>query len=457
METILEHLKKHREQHLTNLSSWLKIPSISADAQYDEYCEEAAIFLSNHLNKIGFEKIERLQTSAHDVIYTEWLKAPGKPTIMIYGHYDVQPPGDLSEWKTPPFEPTVDANQFIHGRGTSDDKGQVMMVCNALEALFAANKSLPVNVKVFIEGDEESGPAGAEAIEKYAERLGCDAIIICDTGWSSDQSPTIYYGARGLAYYELVVTGPNTDLHSGHYGNLAVNPLNALVDLLAKVRGSDGRFAIPNFYDDVAQATEEEKSLMDSYPVAIEDVKKRIGVDALFKTLPGHTARSMLCVEPSFDLCGIVGGYIGKGAKTIVPSSVKAKLSFRLVPDQNPDKITELLRKFISNNLPAGVKGELTPLNVGAAWSTDINDPFLQCAAKVMSETFDKKALLAREAASIPIVSTIKNNFDVPIILAGMGLPDDGIHTTKEKFSLKQYYAGAEMVARMLLAFANIK
>lgn len=453
MESVTKYLHAHRDAHLARLCEWLRMPSISADPAYDAQTGQAATFIADHLRRIGLSNVERWKTDAHDVVYGEWLKAPGQPTIMLYGHYDVQPPGDEAAWATPPFEPTV-RGRTLWGRGTADDKGQTMMACNAIEAWLAAAGKLPVNLKCYIEGDEESGPAGADAVSTYAERLGCDAIMICDTSWTAPDLPSIYYGARGLAYYEVTVRGPATDIHSGMYGNVVTNPANVLCEVLGKVRGADGRIAIPGFYDHVVSPTDAERTWMREFPVDAPAVCATTGAPTLMTPLPGETPRTMLCTLPSFDLCGLVGGYTGAGPKTIIPQSARAKVSFRLVANQDPAQVTVQFRKFLADHMPAGVACDCASLNESPAWLTPIDDPYLQQAATVFREQCGR-VLVAREGASIPIVANFREVLNVPVILCGMGLPDDGIHTTAEKFSLDQYDKGAECIAHMLQAFAK--
>ncbi len=455
-ENVLSYLRDHRVAHVERACEWLRIPSVSADRQFDPHTTQAAQFIADHFKKIGLENITKLPTSAHDVIYADWCHAPGKPTILFYGHYDVQPPDPIDQWKTPAFEPT-ERDGFLHGRGTADDKGQVMMVCNALEAWFGTQQSLPVNIKCFIEGDEESGAAGSEALLREAKRLHCDAVLIADSPWQSPTRPTIYFGARGLSYFDLTIEGTRTDLHSGMYGNLIRNPVNVLCDAIAGLRDDNGHITIPGFYDAVVHPTPQELALLDETPVDAAAIAKTTGASAVVPPPKNLSLRAHLCTVPSFDVCGISGGYAGEGAKTIIPARAKAKLSFRLVPNQDPHAIENGLRTYLQEKLPPEVRFTLTTLNTGRAWATPVDDPFLQTCAHTVSEFFGVKAALLRLEASIPIVSTLFEVMQVPVILFGMGLPDDGIHSPFEKFSLDHYHRGAECYATLLHQLGQVR
>lgn len=446
---VTNYLREKRPQHLQTLCDWLKMPSVSADDAFRPACVQAANFLAEHFKKIGIENVKLLPTTGHEIVYGDWLHAPGKPTILLYGHYDVQPADPIDLWETPAFEPNI-RNGNIHARGSCDDKGQVMMIVNAVEAWLATQKNLPVNIKFFIEGDEESGPQGSEAVHTYAKDLGCDAILICDTSWITPDVPTIYYGLRGLVYYELTVRGAARDLHSGQFGNLVYNPVNVLCELIAKVRGADGKILIPGFYDDVLWPTDAQQKELASVPLDPAAHAKELGVPQLYPPQPGWSHRSMNSAYPTFDVCGMFGGYTGKGAKTVLGNEARAKMSFRIVPNQMPDQLEKIVRKFIGDNLPKGVTWSIDVLNTAEAFYADPNGPFLQQAKEVLAEVTGKPAVLAREGASIPIVTAFQAALKKPVVICGMGLPDDSIHSPYEKFAVAQYEQGGEFVAALL-------
>lgn len=455
MEKQLHHyLQSHHQAHLEQLFTWLRIPSISADPAYHAHCAAAADFLVGHLKRIGFATVHKLPTTAHDVVYAEWLGAPDKPTILLYGHYDVQPPDPLEQWQSPPFEPEI-RQGFIHGRGTCDDKGQVMMMLNALEAWHAVTGSFPVNIRCYFEGDEESGLAGVHAVAKYKELLTSDAVLVCDTAWVDDNRPSLFYGMRGIAFVELAVRGAKQDLHSGLYGGLVYNPINVLTEVLAKLRAPDGAVAIPGFYDDVAPISAQELAAMREVDYDAASLRERLGVAALFPTRQGLPHKAMQCAQPTMDLCGIIGGYTGEGAKTVIASTARAKVSFRLVPNQDCQKIFDAFEAFVATHMPAGVTWTLSGHHGAGAYLTPFENPYLQAAARVMTETFGAKCVLARDGGAIPILMAFQEAIGAPAVLCGMGLPEDAIHSPFEKFSVTQYQRGSEFIARLLAAFAE--
>ncbi len=449
---VIDYLRQHHTEHLERLKTWLRIPSISADPACDADTKRAGRFIADHLRAIGLQNVTFFPTAAHDVVYGEWLGAPGKPTIMVYGHYDVQPPDPLEQWESPPFEP-VERNGFLHGRGTCDNKGQILFILNAIEAWLKTTGSLPVNIKCFIEGDEESGPAAEAAIHDQAKRLQCDAVMIADTPWADDETPTILYGARGSAFFEIVVRGPKHDVHSGIYGGLIQNPALALCEALAKVKDAAGRLTIPGFLDDVAPVSPRERTMMESHPVSEDAIKRNTGVPALLSPEPGETYRTMNCARPTFEIIGMVSGYTGPGQKTIIPAEARAKISCRLVPGQAPQKFESQLRAFFDQHLPKSVTWECLSTRAAPAWLNDIDNPYFTKTVEVASRVLNAKAILAREPASIPIVATMREVLKVPVVLFGMGLPGDSIHSPFEKFSIAQYQRGAECYAALFEAF----
>ncbi len=451
----LEYLQQHREQHLETLKAWLRIPSISADPAYDAHTKKSGQFIAEHLQRIGLRNITTFPTSAHDVIYGEWLGAPGKPTIMVYGHYDVQPPDPLDQWESPPFEPVV-RDGFVHGRGTCDNKGQILFILNAIEAWLATTGQLPVNIKCFIEGDEESGPAAVEALRQQRERLQCDAVVIADTPWIDEHTPTILYGARGTAFFEIVVRGPQHDVHSGIYGGLIYNPALVLCEVLAKAKEADGRITIPGFLDDIAPVSARERKLIEAHPIDVAATKENTGVRELLPTEPGETHRMMNCARPTFDIVGMISGYTGPGQKTIIPAEARAKISCRLVPGQDPTQFTARMKAFFAKHMPSGVTWECVSSHAAPAWLNDLDDPYFATTVDVASRVFQTQAVLSREPASIPIVATMRSVLQAPVILFGFGLPEDGLHSPFEKFSIEQYQRGAECYVALFEAYGKM-
>lgn len=455
-DPVMDYLRAHQQQHVETLKAWLRIPSISADPSHDPHTRKAGQFIAEHLRRIGLNNITMLPTSAHDVVYGEWLGAPGQPTILVYGHYDVQPPDPLEQWQSPPFEP-VERDGFLHGRGTCDNKGQIMFILNAIEAWLATTGALPVNIKCFIEGDEESGMAGEEAVRADVERLQCDAVVIADTPWSDAQTPTVLYGARGTAFFEIVVRGPKHDVHSGIYGGLVPNPAFALCQALAQAKDAHGRIQIPGFLDEIAPVSPREQQMMQAHPIDVAAVQRETGARALLTPEPGETYRTMNCARPTFEIVGMVSGYTGPGSKTIIPETARAKISCRLVPGQDPTKFAQQMTEFFTRHLSHDVSWECVVAVAAPAWVNDIDDPYVTTTAEVAGRVLRTPALLAREPASIPIVSTMRDVLRVPVVLFGMGLPGDGIHSPFEKFSLQQYHRGAACYAALFAAYGQMK
>lgn len=453
---VIDYLRAHRQQHVATLQDWLRIPSISADPTCDPHTRQAAEFIATHLRRVGLTNVTMLPTSAHDVVYGEWLSAPGKPTIMVYGHYDVQPPDPLEQWASPPFEPVV-RDGFLHGRGTCDNKGQIMFIINAIEAWLATTGTLPVNIKCFIEGDEESGPAGGEAVRAEASRLQCDAVVIADTAWSDAHTPTVLYGARGSAFFEILVRGPKHDVHSGILGGLVPNPAVALCQALAQAKDAQGRIQIPGFLDDIAPMNPREQQMIAAHPIDVDAVKRTTGARNLIPPEPGQTHRAMNCARPTFDIVGMVSGYTGHGTKTIIPETARAKINCRLVPGQDPKKFAERMTAFFAKHLPSYVAWECVTTHAAPAWLNDFENPYFRTTVDIAGQALGMKVILAREPASIPIVSTMREVLGVPVVLFGMGLPDDGIHSPFEKFSLQQYHRGAECYAALFEAYGGMQ
>src|SRR5579872_1136273 len=432
---------------LDELKDFLRIPSISTLPEHKSDVLKAANFVADSLKRAGLENVEIIATSGNPLVYGDWLHAPGKPTVLCYGHYDVQPPDPLELWQSPPFEPAVrDGN--IYARGSADDKGQMYMHIKAVEALRAVNGTLPVNLKFLIEGEEEVGGASiASYVAKNPAKLEADVALVSDTALYADGLPTLCIGLRGLVYMEVEATGPARDLHSGLYGGAAPNPVFGLIELLAKCKDPQGNIRLPGMYDDVAPPAQAEKESWKLLPFREADfLKNEVGSRALAGE-PGYSVLERTWARPTFEVHGIAGGFTGAGAKTVIPSKATAKVSFRLVPRQNPDKIVASFREFVRKHTPRGIQTEIRVLSSGPAIMVNPNHPAIQVAARAFSEMLGRPTVFIRSGGSIPIVGDFAQYVGIPTILMGFGLPDDGLHSPNEKYRLENYYTGIMTIA----------
>jgi len=447
---VLSRIDADKETYLEELKDYIRIPSISTDPAYKAEVLRAAAFLEGKLREAGLET-EQIQTKGNPLVYAEWLGAPGKPTILFYGHYDVQPADPLELWRNPPFEPTVEGDKLV-ARGSTDDKGQSYTHAKAVAAILAERGSLPVNVKFLVEGEEESG---GEAIDRYVredggKRLECDAVMISDTSLYAPGQPSLIYGLKGLCYMEIKVTGPNRDLHSGTFGGAVTNPLNALGQIIAKLRDEKtGKILIPGFYDDVRPLEDWERKEFAALPFDEEAYRTELGVPELFGE-EGYSTRERTWARPTCDVNGIFGGYMGKGAKTVLPSWGGAKVSMRLVPDQDPKKIAKLFTDYAQSVAPPGVKVEVETLHGADPVVVEVQGPIVDAALDAMEDVWGARPVRIREGGSIPIVSTFAAVLGVPVLLLGFGLNDDGLHSPNEKFNISHFYNGIRSVARLL-------
>lgn len=442
LESIDRQIRQSQPKYLELLKELLRIPSVSADPARRDAMSQASRAVLDSLQKAGL-KAELIETQGPPLVYAESPPVPGKPVVLVYGHYDVQPPDPLDLWITPPFEPTErEGNLFA--RGSTDDKGQMLTHVNSVAAWAAAGQPLPLQVKFLIEGEEE---VGSEQLSHYlatseaAEKLACDVIVISDSSQYAPGQPAITYGLRGIAYFELHVTGPKQDLHSGSFGGAVNNPANALARLIAKLVDEDGRIQLPGFYDSVQPLSESERSRWLDLNFSDAQFAQQLGVEALvgetgFSTLERRWAR------PTCDVNGLWGGYQGEGGKTIIPSKAGAKISFRLVPNQDPKQVTQQFQQFIQQNSPPGVQVELIDLHGGTGVVVDPDSPFISAAQKAIADGFEKPAVLIREGGSIPIVADFVRLLGAQVLLLGWGLDDDGAHSPNEKFCIQDYYRG---------------
>jgi acetylornithine deacetylase/succinyl-diaminopimelate desuccinylase-like protein len=442
--------KENEKRFLAELKELLRIPSISTLPEHRSDIDKAAGFVAAELKRVGIEHVEVIQTEGHPLVYGDWLHAADKPTVLIYAHYDVQPAEPLDEWLSPPFEPT-ERNQNLYARGAVDDKGQLWMQIKALESLFAAGGKLPVNVRVLFEGEEETG---GEAVEKFVqqhpERLKSDVALICDTELFAPELPTLCVGLRGLLYTEIEARGAASDLHSGVYGGAAPNPLFALCEIVSKLKDDDGRILVPGFYDQWASPTDAELKAWKSLPFDEEHYRK---TEVGSSVLTGEKDYSVLYrtwARPTLEVHGMPGGFTGAGAKTVIPAKASAKVSMRVVPDQDPDDILEKFTRFVKSLAPKGIQISIKVHSKGKAVVVSTDNDFIKAADRALYEVFHKETVYIRSGGSIPIVGQFRNDLKIPSVMMGLGLPDDNIHAPNEKFHIPNFYKGIESVIRFL-------
>ncbi len=456
MKEVLNFIETEKARFLNELITFLKIPSISGLREHNKDTLKAALWLTEHLKNIGLKNTRSVETNGHPIVYSEWLELPNAPTILIYGHYDVQPVDPLELWTSKPFEPEI-RNGKIWGRGTSDDKGQVFTHIKALEAFMQMNGNLPVNVKLLIEGEEEAGSSHLEGfIRDNQEMLAADVVLISDTEWFADGLPSICYALRGISFVELKVTGPNRDLHSGTFGGAVDNPINVLCNMISKLKSNAGVIQIPGFYDDVAELTQEERDGFKELPFNEDDYKRDLGVKKLNGEI-GYSTIERTWARPSLDLNGIKGGFIGEGAKTVLPSKASAKISMRLVPNQNADDISYKIARYLKQIAPPTVQVEVDILHGGNPVIAPRNHEAVKAGMHALEEAFGKKAVFMREGGSIPITEIFATVLDAPSVLMGLGLPGDNIHSPNENFDLNNFYGGIKASALFLDKFSKMK
>ena len=450
MPTTLEYCQANRERFLEGLIKWVKIPSISALPEHKADVRRAAEYLANDLRDMGLQSVALIEgkEGENPLVYAEWLGAPGKPTLLLYGHYDVQPPDPLEEWKSPPFEPTL-RDQNLYGRGTADDKGQSSILAKAVEAFLKTAGGLPINVKFLMEGEEEIGGAHIERyVPEHPEQLKADAAIICDTEMFALDLPTICVGLRGLVYTELEARGAAHDLHSGSYGGAAPNPMQALAEIISRLKGPDGKIRIPGFYKRVKKPSRKELNAWKRLPFKEKEfLKKEVGATALTGE-KGIPVLERLWARPTFEVHGIRGGFTGEGAKTVIPAVATAKISMRLVPDMDPKEVIRQYTSFVKKLTPKGIKTTVRLLSSAPASVVSTESPFIAAAAEALQQVFPQKTVYIRAGGSIPIVGVFQKSLGIPSIMMGFGLPDDNLHAPNEKFHLPNFYRGIEAVVR---------
>jgi acetylornithine deacetylase/succinyl-diaminopimelate desuccinylase-like protein len=447
MSAIDQYLESHAARFEDELCEFLRIPSISADPARRDDMYRAADWVADQFRRMRFAA-EIIPTAGHPMVYAESPAVPGAPTALVYGHYDVQPVEPLEKWTTPPFEPTRRDGK-LYARGATDDKGQLFTHLKSVEAWITVEGRLPLNLKFLIEGEEEVGSMGLEKfLHEHADRLACDCVVISDGGQFAPGMPAITYGLRGIAYCELRVTGPNRDLHSGSFGGSITNPINALAKMLAQLTDDQGRVTIPGFYDDVVALTKRERDEMAALPFDEKEFFKSVGVTgAVGET--GYATLERRWARPTFDLCGIWGGYQGEGSKTVLPATAAAKLSFRLVPNQEPAKVTAALEQKLKQLCPPGITIEVIGLHAAPGVLVPLDSPYVEAAARAVERAFGRRPVFTREGGSIPIVTAFHQQLKADALLIGWGQEDDNCHSPNEKFTLADFHRGIKASAEL--------
>lgn len=444
MSTAHDYARANAERFRTQLYDWLRIPSISTLPERAGDVKRAADWLADDLRRIGFTTVEVVPTNGHPIVYAEWLEAgDSAPTVLIYGHYDVQPAEMSDGWSQEPFDPVV-REGMIYARGSSDDKGQVFVHVKALESLMAADGKLPVNIKMVIEGEEEvSSLHLGEFVSANIDRLKADLCVISDSGMLAVDKPSIVYALRGLVYMEIEVFGPATDLHSGGYGGTVHNPAQALAEIIARLHADDGSISVPGFYDDVLKLSDEERAELKKNEWPVADWSKATGLKQPWGE-PEYTLRERIGARPTLEINGMVSGFYGEGAKTVLPAKALAKVSCRLVANQNPHHIYELVRDYVASITPSSVRVEVRKLHEGDAAFVDRNHPVMQKAIRAYELGWGAKPVFLREGGSIPIVANFQRDLGLPVVLMGYGLNDDGAHGPDEHFAVEMFHKGID-------------
>ena len=445
----LDYARQNQPRFLSELKDLLRIPSVSTLPQHKSDIERAAEFLAAQMRAIGLEHVEVIKTAGHPLVYADWLHASGKPTALCYGHYDVQPPDPLNEWVTPPFEPT-ERNQNLYARGAVDDKGQMFMHLKALESLMKSGAGkLPINVKLLLEGEEE---VGGESIAKFvaenSQKLKADFALVSDTEMYAPDLPTLCVGLRGLVYTEVEARGAKVDLHSGMYGGAAPNPFVALSQIIAKLKDENGRILIPHFYDRVVAPTKDELESWKSLPFDEKEyLRNEVGSTELTGE-PGYSVAERTWARPTLDVHGMPGGFVGMGAKTVIPARASAKISMRIVPSQRPDEIYKFFTEYVKQITPPGIQINIRQLSGADPMVIRTDNQYVQASKQAMKEVFGKDTVFIRSGGSIPVVADFEKHLAIPSVMMGFGLPDDNLHAPNEKFHIPNFYRGIESIIR---------
>ena len=441
MDPIIDFINLQRDRYVEELKAYLAIPSISALPQHAGDVKRCAEWTADELRRIGMQNVRLIETPGNPVVYGDWLGAANAPTILFYGHYDVQPVDPLDKWISPPFEATVRDGE-IYARGSADDKGQIFMHFKAIEAHLKQNGSLPCNIRVLIEGEEEVGSTHLDDfIRDHKAELAADVVVISDSPMLERGVPSICYGLRGIAYFQIDLKGTDSDLHSGSFGGAVANPAFVLAQVLAQMKDRSGRIKIPGFYDDVRELRPEEREQFRQLPFNEKKYRKELGAPKLFGET-GYTTLERVWARPTFEVNGLLSGFTGEGSKTVIPATAMAKVSMRLVPDQDPDKIADQFEAHLKKVAPKTVELSVIRFQTGQPWMTDFDNRHVQAAARAIERGFGKAPVFNREGGSIPVVSTFQQELNVPSVLFGIGLPDENAHAPNEKLDLTNFHNG---------------
>ena len=441
MNDVVDFINANRDRYVDELKRYLAIPSISALPDHAADVRACAEWTAAEMRRIGLENVRLVATSGNPVVCGDWLHAEGAPTILFYGHYDVQPVDPLDLWESPPFEATVRQGE-IYARGAADDKGQVFMHFKAVEACLRRTGRLPVNIRFVIEGEEEIGSVNLDAfVRDHRDELAADVVVISDSPMFDRGVPSICYGLRGLAYLQIDLRGSNSDLHSGSFGGAVANPAFVLAQVLARMKDRSGRVAVPGFYDDVRPLRAEERAEFAQLPFSERRYRNELGAPKLFGER-GYTTLERLWGRPTFEVNGLLSGFTGDGAKTVIPAVAMAKVSMRLVPDQDPGRIADLFEAHLRKVTPPTVELTVTRMHGGRPWMTDFDNPFVQAAGRAIEQGFGRRPVFNREGGSIPVVATFQEVLGLPSVLFGVGLPDENAHAPNEKLDLGNFHNG---------------
>ena len=441
MNNVIDFINTHRDRYVDELKAYLAIPSISALPEHAADVKRCAEWSAEEMRRIGMQNVRLIETPGFPVVYGDWLGAEGAPTILFYGHYDVQPVDPVALWESPPFEATVRDGE-IYARGSADDKGQVFMHFKAIEAHLKQNGRLPVNIKVILEGEEEVGSKNLDNfVKQHKDELAADVVVISDSPMFDRGIPSICYGLRGLVYFQIDLRGTKSDLHSGSFGGAVANPAFVLANVLAQMKDRGGRIKIPGFYDDVKELREEERDQWKRLPFNEKRYAKELGAPKLFGE-SGYTTLERVWARPTFEVNGILSGFTGEGAKTVIPAVAMAKVSMRLVPNQDPEKIAQLFEDYVKKVAPKTVEVKVTRMHGGKPWMTDFDNKFVQAAGRAIEKGFGKEPVFNREGGSIPVVATFSEILGLPSVLFGVGLPDENAHAPNEKLDLGNFHGG---------------
>ena len=456
MNQVIDFINVNRDRYLDELKALLAIPSVSALPEHKGDVRRCAEWCADEMRRIGLQNVRLVETPGNPVVYGDWLGAEGAPTILFYGHYDVQPVDPLNLWETPPFEATIRDGE-IYARGSADDKGQIFMHLKAIEAFLKQGGRLPVNIKLIFEGEEEVGSVNLDDfIRAHKAELKADVVVISDSAMFARGVPSICYGLRGLVYFQIDLRGSSTDLHSGSFGGAVANPAFVLAQMIAQMKDRGGRIKIPGFYEDVRPLQEEEKKAWASLPFNERQYKKDFGIPKIFGE-SDYTTLERTWARPTLEINGLLSGFTGEGAKTVLPAVSMAKISMRLVPDQDPNKIAELFEAHVRKLAPKTVELKITRMHGGKPWMTSFDNPFVQAAGRAIEKGFGKAPIFTREGGSIPVVSTFQEELGLPSVLFGVGLPDENAHAPNEKLDVGNFHNGIIASAHLYQEIGGMK